>query len=59
MKEEHGPDSELSKDTPYITFTGELWGVYCEEFVENWPNYNGTTLHIFMFPQNNSAISMA
>ena len=24
--------------------TGELWGVYCEDFRENWPRYNGTVL---------------
>ena len=25
--------------------TGELWGVYCEDFSENWPHYNGTALY--------------
>ena len=24
----------------------ELWGVYCEEFGELWPRYNGTVLYI-------------
>ena len=35
---------KLIKDTPYLTLTGELWGVFCEDIEENWPCYNGTTL---------------
>ena len=35
----------LTKDTPYLALTGELWGVFCEEFGENWPRYNGTALY--------------
>ena len=38
-------DLKLTTDTPYLTLTGELWGVYCEDFVENWPHYNGTALY--------------
>ena len=30
----------------YFTLTGELWGVYCENFGENWPRYNGPTLYM-------------
>ena len=31
--------SELSKDTPYLTLMGELWGVYHEHFGERfWKN---------------------
>ena len=30
---------------PYLTLTCELWGVYCSEFGENWPRYNGTALY--------------
>ena len=26
---------ELTKGTPYLTLTGELWGVYCEYFGED------------------------
>ena len=26
----HQSDFELTKDTPYLTLTGEIWGVYCE-----------------------------
>ena len=36
---------EVSKDTPYLTLTGELWDVFCEYFWENWPRYNGTALY--------------
>ena len=24
---------------------GDLWGVFCEDLVENWLRYNGTTLY--------------
>ena len=27
---EHKSDFELTKDTPYLTLAGELWGVYWE-----------------------------
>ena len=27
-------------NTPYLALTGELRGVYCEDFAENWPCYN-------------------
>ena len=37
------PDFKLATDTPYLALMGELWGVYCEDFAENWPRYNGTT----------------
>ena len=29
-----------------LKLTGELWGVYHEDFEENWPSYNGTALYI-------------
>ena len=25
----------------------KLWDIYCEDFWENWPRYNGTTLYVF------------
>ena len=25
---------------------GKLWGAFCEDFRENWPHYNGTSLYI-------------
>ena len=38
----HKSEGVLIKDTPYPTLTGEIWGVFCECFGENWPCYNGT-----------------
>ena len=35
---------EPTRDSPYLTLTGELWGALCEYFGENWPRYNGTTV---------------
>ena len=42
--------NSYSQQTPhitpsYLTLTGKLWGVYCEEFGENWLRYNGTALY--------------
>ena len=34
----------FTEDTPYLALTGELRGVFCENFGENWPRYNGTAL---------------
>ena len=31
---------------PNLALTNEVWGVYCEEFGENWPRYNGTALYL-------------
>ena len=28
-----------------IHITGDLWGVYCEDYGENWQRYNGTALY--------------
>ena len=30
----------------YLTLTGKLWGVCCEDLGENWPHYNGTALYL-------------
>ena len=35
----------FTTDTPYLAVTGELWGVFCEKFGENWLLNNGTTLY--------------
>ena len=35
---EHKSDFELTKDTPYLALTGELWGV--------WSRYNDTALYV-------------
>ena len=39
-------DAESTKDSPYLALMGELWGVFCEYFGENWPRNNGTALYI-------------
>ena len=41
---EHNLDFELTRNTPYLTLTNELWDVFCEYFGENWPCYKGTAL---------------
>ena len=28
---------------------GQLWGVYCEDFQENWPNHNSITRHPYLY----------
>ena len=38
-------DFKLTTDTPYLTLTGELWGVYYENFEENPPRNNCTALY--------------
>ena len=40
---ENKPEFSLVKDTPY------LWGVFCENFVENGPFFNGSTLHMYVY----------
>ena len=37
-------DIELTKDTPYLGLTGEIWGVCCENFREVWSRDNDITL---------------
>ena len=39
----------FTKDTPYLALTGELWGVFCEDWGENWPRYNGTALYYYCY----------
>ena len=41
-------DFKLTTDTPYHALMGELWGVYYENFEENWLCYNNTTLYVTM-----------
>ena len=43
---QHQSGFQVTKDTPYLTLTGELCGIYCENCGQNWPCYNSTTLHI-------------
>ena len=36
----------LTKNIPYLVLTGELWDVFCKEFGENWPRYNGAVQYV-------------
>ena len=45
IQAEYQSDAGAIKDTPYLALKGELWGVFCEYFLENWPCYNSTTLY--------------
>ena len=38
---------ELTKDTPYLALSGELWGVFYEYFNRNWSCYKGFLLYIY------------
>ena len=40
-------DIRITTDTPNLALTVDLCGVYFENFGENWPRYNGTTLHFY------------
>ena len=35
---------ELTKYTPYLTLTGEIWDISCEDLKGNLPCYNGTKM---------------
>ena len=37
---------ELTKDTPYLALSGELWSVFYENFNRNWPCYKGFLLYL-------------
>ena len=36
---------ELTKDTPYLALSGELWSVFYEYFNRNWPCYKEFLLY--------------
>ena len=36
---------ELTKDTPYLALSGELWSVFYEYFNRNWSAYKGFLLY--------------
>ena len=38
---------ELTKDTPYLALSGELWSVFYEYFNRNWPCYKGFLLYMY------------
>ena len=47
---------ELTKDTPYLALSGELWSVFYEYFNRNWPCYKGFLLYLDIY-ENNTANS--
>ena len=40
---------ELTKDTPYLALSGELWSVFYEYFNRNWSCYKGFLLYNNVF----------
>ena len=38
-------DIRITTSILYLALTGELWGVYCDDFGEIWPRYNDTALY--------------
>ena len=42
----YGSGFELTKDTPYLALTGELWDVFCEYFDEKRSCYKGVLLYL-------------
>ena len=42
---------ELTKDTPYLALSGEIWSVFYEYFNRNWSCYKGFLLYVL--PINN------
>ena len=38
---------ELTKDTPYLALSGELWSVFYEYFDRNWSYYKGFLLYFW------------
>ena len=52
---------ELTKDTPYLALSAELWSVFYEYFIRNWPCYKGFLLYFDGLVQerrNSSALAM-
>ena len=45
---EYKLEFEPTKHTPYLALMGELWGVFCEDFQENLPLYNGAALYVYL-----------
>ena len=42
---------ELTKDTPYLALSGELWSVFYEYFNRNWSCYKGFLLYLTTGPE--------
>ena len=49
---------ELTKDTPYLALSGELWSVFYEYFNRNWPCYKGFLLYFRDFLRNTNPGSL-
>ena len=45
---------ELTKDTPYLALSGELWSVLYEYFNRNWPCYEGFLLYHWFISSNDN-----
>ena len=39
---------ELTKDTPYLALSGELWSVFYEYLNRNWSCYKGFLLYVYI-----------
>ena len=53
VEEEYQSDVGSTKDSPYLALTGEVWGVFCEYFWENWPRYNSIALYFAIYHKIN------
>ena len=49
---------ELTKDTPYLALSGELWSVFYEYFNRNWPCYKGFLLYVLSLVQLDAVITL-
>ena len=49
---------ELTKDTPYLALSGELWSVFYEYFNRNWSCYKGFLLYIFTLEDITDAVCL-
>ena len=52
---------ELTKDTPYLALSGELWSVFYEYFNRNWSCYKGFLLYVYatkLFSESMSPYSL-
>ena len=49
---------ELTKDTPYLALSGELWSVFYEYFNRNWPCYKGFLLYNVSMDTDDAGVVM-
>ena len=50
---------ELTKDTPYLALSGELWSVFYEYFNRNWSCYKGFLLYYHLLQMEWGKIDMS